>query len=861
MFFEVYEKPEIMYKLLTSNSEEPLRKATERIERKLNTSGPLTISEQERLFDANKDGKIGIAISSLWVTMQEDLQYNDVRINTHDGENEVINAGIKFLNSKGNIYKEINDDSKHFKELVLVEEKLKLKNVDTPQYEGVGFHKIKTRGISNDLVSKFMLVIQTSTVDNAKNQTMTPANLNAHTLSTVLYMSSMGIDDFDLMVRFINQPVIRDYVKLRNQNIKQYDVNKQLFTKYGALVVKNGGKPVKKEKDATKIKAYSSKELLTMLDKVETADYYNDQLEILNKWIIYSEGAGTIFGAAVSANLDTKKLGKNYFEALSRYHDYEKTIKQSTFIGLDNIFKGTLAGSFIDYAVKPSIKMFNNPQLLPYGYRLYIKANDFYLDNIGTFNEKTHRAFNSEMLAFVASFDNGISDVSEREELLKLPKQILALKTKYPENLLLKMIDVELGIEKRKRFDAIRFRRTNLEPEQVKYASQSFQELLDNPETAPYAEKMIKYTLLFYGLSQNSSSLLPVIPYRYLVAKGFGKAYKSKAFVEAMNSDDTFELFKDQYVANNVRLLQSGGNFKVKGPTILKGEQPEYLSFRIKEGTFAGKKIASSHDGKEHEYALINPLGNEEFYEYSFKPVESVFSKVRFSPVQAVFTTKPVIEIKESIKEEPMIEPTISKVETVENNPINFSNEIYAQLGNKTQSKNVVIKSWGELKDATKAITPQGIIATRIKGNTWEEFGNPFTHDPEGKRIGLNVVSSIKEAVEKYIDFVINSADPQAQWIREQLKSGELKGKPILYYKELNEPSHATALDYLINKHTWNNEQPKQFLGIRTFKEELTLSIEDLTIEESIKEELRQQLNNAQTEPELGEVIKRICNL
>ena len=39
------------------------------------------------------------------------------------------------------------------------------------------------------------------------------------------------------------------------------------------------------------------------------------------------------------------------------------------------------------------------------------------------------------------------------------------------------------------------------------------------------------------------------------------------------------------------------------------------------------------------------------------------------------------------------------------------------------------------------------------------------------------------------------------EWIREQLKSGELKNKPVLYYKELGEPSHATALDYIINKY------------------------------------------------------------
>ena len=62
--------------------------------------------------------------------------------------------------------------------------------------------------------------------------------------------------------------------------------------------------------------------------------------------------------------------------------------------------------------------------------------------------------------------------------------------------------------------------------------------------------------------------------------------------------------------------------------------------------------------------------------------------------------------------------------------------EIYAKLGNKTQSENVVIKPWGELKDATKAVTTQGIIATRIK-NSDAHFGNPFSHDIAGKKAGF----------------------------------------------------------------------------------------------------------------------------
>ena len=130
------------------------------------------------------------------------------------------------------------------------------------------------------------------------------------------------------------------------------------------------------------------------------------------------------------------------------------------------------------------------------------------------------------------------------------------------------------------------------------------------------------------------------------------------------------------------------------------------------------------------------------------------------------------------------------------------TSQIYSKLGNKTKSENVVIKSWGELKKVKEAITSNHIVSTRIQG-TNKHFGNPFSHEFSGKLIKTETV---KEAVERFTDWVINSNEGRAEWIREQLKSGKLKGKPILYYKELGEPSHATALDYLINTYNWNTQ-------------------------------------------------------
>jgi len=132
------------------------------------------------------------------------------------------------------------------------------------------------------------------------------------------------------------------------------------------------------------------------------------------------------------------------------------------------------------------------------------------------------------------------------------------------------------------------------------------------------------------------------------------------------------------------------------------------------------------------------------------------------------------------------------------------SQEIYPQLGNKTESGNVVIKPVYQKEGIAYAKSINGIFSMRVD-NSDTHFGNPFSSDKVQIEKGLLPASSTEDAVRKYIDWVLNSQDKRAIWIRNILKSGKLKGKPIVYYKELGEPSHATALDYLINKYDWNN--------------------------------------------------------
>lgn len=172
----------------------------------------------------------------------------------------------------------------------------------------------------------------------------------------------------------------------------------------------------------------------------------------------------------------------------------------------------------------------------------------------------------------------------------------------------------------------------------------------------------------------------------------------------------------------------------------------------------------------------------------------------------------------------------VSQSTTVE--PVSKAEEIYNMLGNKTQSANVVIEPVYQQAGVQYAKSIGGLFSLRLN-NSDKHFGNPFSSDENlVKKDNLIQTKSIKESVERYIDWVINSKEDRAKWIREQLYSGKLKNKPIVYYKDLKEPSHATALDFLINdpKSPFNQQGSTQSISDTTSQTQKDSSTEDLKI-------------------------------
>jgi len=118
-------------------------------------------------------------------------------------------------------------------------------------------------------------------------------------------------------------------------------------------------------------------------------------------------------------------------------------------------------------------------------------------------------------------------------------------------------------------------------------------------------------------------------------------------------------------------------------------------------------------------------------------------------------------------------------------------------------------------------------------------YGNPFSPQRDTKFKDLIIVKNNRDAVEGFINWLITDKHkdiwPQKRAaLLKKLRSGELKGKDILYYRELGEPSHATALDYLINKYNWNNiNSSENDLDVPSFQLE---SNNDRYSKESIEE-------------------------
>lgn len=125
----------------------------------------------------------------------------------------------------------------------------------------------------------------------------------------------------------------------------------------------------------------------------------------------------------------------------------------------------------------------------------------------------------------------------------------------------------------------------------------------------------------------------------------------------------------------------------------------------------------------------------------------------------------------------------------------NEATRIYNQLG---ASKRIIIRPWYGRAGVNKAKACGAVFTLRVPGMKYH-LGNPFTPEARLAKQGLILVPSVREAVIAYIAWILYSENERAVQIRIWLAQGIMKGKPLVYYKDLGEPNHAHALEWLID--------------------------------------------------------------
>lgn len=91
------------------------------------------------------------------------------------------------------------------------------------------------------------------------------------------------------------------------------------------------------------------------------------------------------------------------------------------------------------------------------------------------------------------------------------------------------------------------------------------------------------------------------------------------------------------------------------------------------------------------------------------------------------------------------------------------------------------------------------IFTLRVTGMRYH-LGNPFSSILKlVNKDNLVLTQNTQESVTAFIAWSLYSDNERAVQFRAWLTQGVLQGKPIIYYKELGEPSHATAIEWLID--------------------------------------------------------------
>ena len=695
MYLEVFSHPEILTKTLMPNTVDPLRNANNRfdaLEPTASVETPLSTITQDNFFEDNSSGKVGIGIASLWNTFHSTAQYHRISLkeigtNKETGEVYVNAVGPKFLVNKTVLNESKDSEAIRMEKLFWEKMEDQSKKSIPTIYKSFGLTRMgKTRGgVQGTFISYILQVLQSAAVDNAKEQELNRANLNNETFNTAMYLAAMGIDDFNLIVGMMRQPIIKEWVqevRKRKTKAKEYYEGGSVegaafaavwrkYTTLGAIT----------EDDAISrkdfIRAFSLDDFRNGIahgvaykkfgEEYPQIEKFADlQIEVLKAFMQYKTQADAISKTINALNTDTRSIGKNWFEVNRGLENAidggilpsdRNSMTKALFNGLSSL-RSTLNGEIIGKGLVLGHQVFNTDWLFPYARpifkKLYLQA---YNDLGRNLTDKEARRLKGAFLQFLASnlslpiYENlnpELNAMDLRYSFTKnsqnsIDKVIMKLK-EHPSlrtNLFLQRLNV--GKNKtlvRNNMSKADFYHLNMEPNEVDHVVDHLLNLLnhEDPEIRNATRELIMYSYLVEGVNRSGSGVAGYIPLEYLLDKKLPEVLRTLDYVDA--NEIFYKRFLNQFARNNPDALRRLPLIRGKytrlednSITLNTGDSffPEYVLISLGNRDVVHQLVANPEFGVA-VYSPQEPLGMARVFEYDYNRsnVRSAFKKNHF---------------------------------------------------------------------------------------------------------------------------------------------------------------------------------------------------------------------------------------
>jgi len=520
---------------------------------------------QQTVVQNNAAGKIGVSAWSSIMTGHITFQQSGIYLKNvlqRVGDNYIIDVNktvsVKFLKENGELYNDIIGDETN--------------SVDKFDYKGHvkegAFRLDKIRTFNGELISYTNKLIQSASVDNAKDLQLIKLNLNESTFNVAALISETGFG-LDFIGAFLRQPIIVEYIKqLRNlDKITDSEFSKSKVKKFTEEFFKNyiGDE---KFQELHNVTAFSLKDMHDMigtdLDKRDD-DYKKKQALILNNFLKYDKVAIEILGLRTSLNTDTQLLDKSIAASIEKKAKLEKNINRPTYLGnTENLIKATKKGG-ASQILSDSISLFTHNSLFPTNNLLLTRAFErleVAMDKDGLSEKDVLQityAFKSAVVGAISKNILNIDNIeNERRRLLygdnSLAYRIADYVNKNPDNLFLNSLILKLNGELYPSF--IEFQSSKDVKEIFDYSNPiAWLELLNsnNPVEKEIGLDLVKYDLLF-GDDRNAKDFNRFLPSDWKIDNKFGPEIK-KLLSDIDNKEahtvDFAERFVTQFFQHN----------------------------------------------------------------------------------------------------------------------------------------------------------------------------------------------------------------------------------------------------------------------------------------------------------------------